>query len=98
MRVSYSQNQDGAESAAREAIRNCHQPGAVALLSGYDSYLAVVRCSGHFAGGRSNDPGKAEQLALAESAQFGPDPELLLLLHTRQGIIKPPQPPPRLTL
>ena len=98
MRFSYSQNQDGAESAVREAIRNCNQPDAVALISGYDSYLAVVRCSGNFAGGRSNDPDKAEQLALAEGAQFGPSPEPLLLLHTRQGVIKPPQPPPRLTL
>ena len=85
---SYAINESSAESAGSTAIRNCRQPDAIALTTGFNTHLALARCSGGFGSGRSDNSAEAEQAALRRCAAHGFSPQVLLVLHTLRGVEK----------
>lgn len=85
---SYAINESSAASAELAAVQNCRQPDAVAVISGFNTHLALARCRGGFGAGQSQDAQEAEQAALRSCLRHGHDPQILLILHTLSGVIK----------
>jgi hypothetical protein len=82
---SYAFGNSSAENAELVAVRNCKQPDAKAIVSGFDTFLALARCPGGFGAGRSDTHSEAGQLALRSCATHGQKPELLLIINTVRG-------------
>lgn len=88
---SYATGQSSIETAQAAAVRNCRQAGArasdaVAVVSGFNTCLALARCNGVFGSAQSDDIHQARQGALQSVAGYGPDPEIVLVIHTIGGV------------
>jgi hypothetical protein len=84
-----------AQLYARGRLR---QPDATVVVWGFNTFLALARCRGVYCGGYGDTADEAEQGALDSCRAHGPDPEVLLVIHTmdEQPIKPAPTRPPKL--